>query len=451
MGNGTGATGGDNASSSHDELPWWQCPIQHPQLRAKHGGSQAAARAVGGISQRNAAKWWARLLDAGLVSPSGSIQTARADAKDPEGLRLDESSKIGEVHATLVSAANPRGTDKRTPEDMLRDKGLDPADWDYEFEATEWDGLAGDGRVTTLARVKIRATRRPESFFAFELPTDWRPEPAAPSIRDHSQPMLIPILSDPHAPNYQVELIEAFIAWCEAFRPEAVWCLGDAANNSPFGRHGVNRRPELNVGVNEAVWSTTELLMRIAAATPGAERMLLFGNHDYWLEKRVLELFPKLAELRLHGEDKPHLAISTILKLDDIGWGYHYTEGEYHDVDVEIVPGLVGMHGTRTGKHGGALKELERWEGVSIIQGHDHTLGMTAVRYRKPNREYAQRYGISAGSAANADLGYDPAHNVGQGFPVLRVWPDGRWHVDFAQYDPETRSTTHGDWRYDAA
>jgi hypothetical protein len=191
--------------------------------------------------------------------------------------------------------------------------------------------------------------------------------------------------------------------------------------------------------------------MRITDATPGAIRKLLFGNHDYWLEKRVLELFPNLAKLRRKDEELPHLAISTILRLDDIGWDYFYTEGEYHDVTVEIVPGLVGMHGTRTGKHGGALKEIEKWEGVSVVQGHDHTLGMTAVRYRLPGGRHVQRYGISAGSAAQADLGYDPAHNVGQGFPVLVLWPDGTWGVDFALYDPLTKTTTFRSWRYDGA
>jgi hypothetical protein len=439
--------------------PWWRDPAQHVEMRRIHGSSAKAAMALGDVSTRQAQHWWARMVAAGSVDSSGNATTvvmqvrkagAQKKVRDPDGDALEASSKITDSHATLISAANPRGTDKRTPEQMLRDKGLEPDDWDYEFEATEWDGLAGDGKVTTLARVKVRAVRRPESFFAFDIPAGWSPTAATPPAREHGQPILVPILSDPHAPNCQTELIEAFIAWCEAFRPEAVWCLGDAANNSPFGRHGINRRPELNVSVKTAVWSTTELLCRIAAATPGAERMLLFGNHDYWLEKRVLEMFPKLAEIVRYQEDGPYLTIAKVLKLDDIGWGYHYAAGEYHDVTVEIAQGLVGMHGTRTGQHGGALKELTKWEGVSIIQGHDHTLGMTAVRFRRPGGEHRQRYGISAGSAANADLGYDPAHNVGQGFPVLAIWPDGKWHVDFALYDPEDGSTTWRDFRHDA-
>lgn len=457
MANRDGAAGADSESSNLEADGWWRDPIRHAPIRERYGSSQAAARAIGNVSPRTAQDWWARLLSAGCVTPSARATNvpvverrggAPKQARDPDGEMLGERAKVTDLRATLTSAANPRGTAALDPAELLRRHSLNPDEWDFTVSATEWDALAGDGSVTTLSRIKVDAIKRPEAFFAFELPTDWRPDSAKPSIRDHSQPTLAPILADPHWPNCQPELIEAFIAWCEAFRPEAVWCIGDAANNSPFGRHGVNRRTDC--GVNEAIWSTTEGLARIAAATPGADRMLLFGNHDYWLEKRVLELFPKLAELKRHDEQIPHLAISTVLRLDDIGWGYHYTEGEYHDVDVEIAPGLVGMHGTRAGKHGGALKELERWEGVSIVQGHDHTLGMTAVRYRRPNGEYEQRLGISAGSAANADLGYDPGRNVGQGFPVLGLWPDGRWHVDFALYDPASRSTTWRDWRWDA-
>jgi hypothetical protein len=448
---------------------WWRDPVEHCRLRAKYGSSQkAATRVEPSISTRNAQQWWRKLRDAGYVDASGrptgahaAVDTSlqgRPSRSSPDGTSPGEQVKAWKDGSRLeiYTAVSETGTGELTGEDVLRRKGYDPAEWDFTLESTDWDAVlgrdpvTGEPVVTTLSRTKVVAVRRPESFFAFELPIGWKPEPAKPSERDWSKPLLIPILADPHAPNCQVELIEAFLAWCEAYRPEAVWCLGDAANNSPFGRHGHNRRADLNVSTSDAVGSTTELLIRIAAATPGAKRTLLFGNHDYWLERMVLALFPRLAEMRLHGEEKPHLAISTVLKLDQIGWDYHYTEGDYHDVDVEIVPGLVGMHGTRTGKHGGALKELERWEGVSIIQGHDHTLGMTAVRYRLPNRRYQQRYGISAGSAANADLGYDPGHNVGQGFPVLALWPDGRWHVDFALYDPATGSTTWRDFRYDA-
>lgn len=434
--------------------PWWRDPEQHAAMRAKYGSSQAAARALQGdpatrVAPRNAQQWWRKFLDAGSVV--SSVPDPRASAgipTDPDGDTLEAHSNIGDTHATLVDAANPRPTALRTAEDLMRDSGMDPDEWDHEFERTEWDGLAGDGKVTTLYRVKVRATKRPEAMFAQSLPAEWLPPPPEPIQRDHEQPLLIPLLADPHFPNVERALFAAFLQWCRDFEPDGIWCLGDAANNSPFGRHGVNRRPDLNVSVNEAVWSTTEGLLQIAHAAPNAWRRLLFGNHDYWLEKRLLEVFPKLAELRRYEEDDPYVSIAKVLKLDDIGWAYNYTLGEYHDVNVEIVPGLVGMHGTRTGPHGGALKEITRWEGVSIVQGHDHTLGMTAVRYRRPGGGHVQRYGISAGSAARADLGYDPAHNVGQGWPVVSLWPDGRWHVDFALYDPTDGSTTWRDWYY---
>ncbi len=433
-------------------IGWHQDASLLTQAVNQYGNPTTAAREIGHPNPRTARECW-KNMNAGSAPSSGRMKPApveRADGEMPAG------AKATDTHLEIVSVPNPQGTDQVTPEDLIRGLDLKPDEWDYQVIPNRWDVFVGrddDGApmFTTLHQVKVVATRRAEALFKFDVPLNWQPSLAEPPARDPGQPIIIPIFSDPHAPNYQKELVEASVYWLECFQPERVWCLGDAGNNSPFGRHAVNMRKDLHISPEEAVWSTTELLARWSNAAPGAVRTLLFGNHDYWLIKRILEVYPRMMEIRRWGETKPHLAMSTILKLDEIGWSYHETDGEYHDVDIEIVPELVGMHGTLTGKpHGGAVKEMSRWEGVSIIQGHDHTLGMTAIRKRLPNRKHVQRYGICAGSLANADLGYDPAHNIGQGWPVLTLWPDGRWSVDFALYDPVTKSTTWRDWRYDA-
>lgn len=437
---------------------WWTDPDQLREAVQRYGTPTAAARALGGVSTRSVREAWNKLLAGEPQRRSNQdaqrarhLESSSAASSAPAQPRADVSDT-----ELVVTLPNHLGTDTRTPEDVVRETtGTDPSDWMIEWRRNQWDVNAGrnsDGIVelATMHQLTVRAHRKPEAYFQFDLPLGWSPAPATPPVRDHGQPSLIPIFADPHAPNFQPELIEASVRWLEDFQPERIYCIGDAGNNSPFGRHRTNMRPDLNVTPTEAVWSTTELLCRWAQASAGARRTLLWGNHDWWLYQRVIELFPKLADFRRWNEEHPYLAMSKILKLDEIGWESLDTLGEYHDVTVELAPELVGMHGTRTGIHGGAAKEIQHWEGASVMQGHDHRLALVAIRYRLAGGRHVQRYAISAGSMAMADLGYDTGHNVGQGWPVLSLWPDGRWGVDFALYCPETKSTTWRDWRHDA-
>lgn len=435
-------------------IEWWRDPQSLRAMVAKHGSPTNAARQEGGTSVSTVSRAWNALKD-GKPLPQSVSSAARArHSGQPTAASSALQSDINSDSELVITLPNNLGTDTRQAEDVIEASTGTPAgEWNWEIRRNQWDvntGRNAEGIVelATMHQLTVRAWRKPEFLIPITMPVGWTPPVAEPPARNYGEPWLIPLFSDPHAPNFQKELVEASVRWLEDFQPERIWCLGDAANNSPFGRHGINLR--LDCSPEDAIRSTTELLMRWTNAAPGAARTLIFGNHDYWLQKRVLELYPNLMKLKRWGEDKPHLSMSTVLRLDDIGWGYHETDGEYHDVNIELVPDLVGMHGTRTGKHGGALKEIEQWEGVSIVQGHDHKLGMTAVRYRQPRGESVQRYGISAGTMANCDLGYDSAQNVGQGWPVISLYPDGRWHVDFALYDPQTKSTTWREWRYDA-
>lgn len=442
---------------------WWRDPASLEAAIQEYGTPTNAANSKGGASPSTVQRAWnavkrGQLPAQNVASAARARYSGTAPTVDsaPTRTRSKAATTQGDGESELVvTLPNHLGTDTRRPEDVVRDTtGTNPDEWLIDWRKNQWDvntgrNKAGVVELATMHQLTVRAQRRPEYLAPNQAPFGWTPPIAAAPARDHGQPWLIPIFSDPHAPNFQPELVEASVRWLEDFQPERVWCLGDAANNSPFGRHGLN--PRVDCDPKTALWATTELLARWTNAAPAAVRTVLFGNHDHWLAKRLLEMYPNAMKLVRWNEEKPHLSFSTLLRLDDIGWGYHETDGEYHDVNIELVPDLVGMHGTRTGKQGGAIKEIERWEGVSIVQGHDHKLGFDAVRYRSARDGNVQRYAICAGSLANADLGYDPAQNVGQGWPVLTLWPDGRWGVDFALYDPVTKSTTWRDWRYDAA
>lgn len=438
---------------------WWNDPDRLRSAVEQYGTPTGAARALGGASGRTVREAWSRLQhdqpqrlsisDAQRARHSGALPpAASAPSSGPE----KPGHTITDETAILVSHASPTGTADATPEDLLRDAGLDPAEWDFTVTINRWDVLTGkneDGQpgVATMAQIKVVARRRPERLLAIELPKGWKPRKPT-GVVGIGGVTLVPLFADPHFPLHEPDVVDASLAWLREFSPARIVCLGDEGDWSPFKRHRANRRTDTTV--EQAVLGTFGGLAAWRHAAPDALMDLIPGNHTAWLEQRVLEMFPTLMAAVPPGESEPLVSMRRLLKLDELEIRWHGTTGEYHDATLELAPGLVLMHGTRTGKGGGAVKEQERWEQTSVVQGHDHALALTAINKRLPGGGWTQRYAVSAGAMSKRDLGYSPSHDVGQGWPVVAIWPDGRWHVDFALYDPITRSTTWRDWRYDA-
>lgn len=434
---------------------WWNDPQELRAAVQQYGTPTGAARALGGCSGRTAREAWNRLEEGQPQRLSNSdAQRARHSGASTDAGSAASSRQTDDT-LELTSVANPQNTKLLSPEEMIEEAtGGSHELWDFTFVKNQWDVLAGRNPITgspevsTMHQLKVSARRRPEALLAIELPEGWRPH--APAGRTGIGGVeLVPLFADPHFPLHEPDVVDASLAWLAAYEPSRVVCLGDEGDWSPFKRHRANRRTDTTV--EQAVLGTFGGLAAWRQAAPDAEMHLIPGNHTAWLEQRVLEMFPTLMAAKPPGEDEPLISMRRLLKLDELYIQWHGTTGEYHDAVMELAPGLVLMHGTRTGKGGGAVKEQERWEQASIIQGHDHALALTAINRRLPDGGWTQRYAVSAGAMSSRDLGYSPSHDVGQGWPVVAIWPDGRWHVDFALYDPVTRSTTWRDWRYDAA
>lgn len=385
-----------------------------------------------------------RNADGSIVPPTRASLHVSQENNKIGGERA--GCKITSNTAVLISVANPRGTDSMTPEELFFDHGLDPSEWEYTATLNRWDALAGNGEITTLSQIKINAKKRinPETF-VIGIKNGWEPPTARRSKRS-SRPEYIVAFPDPHAPHQEQVLFDASVSWLEEFQPKRVVCLGDAGDNSPFKRHRKNER--IDCTVSEAVDGTYKALARWRNAAPDAQMDIIPGNHDWWLQCRVLEEFPHLMQLQRPGEDFALLNMRSVLALDQLRITLHDRGGEYHDNVIQIADDLVAMHGTKTGKHGGATKEQSGWEGASIVQGHDHKTAMTAITKRLPSGGETQRYAFSAGTMSRRDLGYDPAHNCNQSFMVFTIWPDGRWHPDYALFDPQRNDVTWRDWRY---
>lgn len=416
-------------------MTWYDDAASLIQAVETHGSPTQAANNLGGISPRAARDRWKKL---GLATPARSSEKIHG---------AGASSQVTENKATLISAANPQGTQGKTPEEMLVEHGLDPAEWDYRVSATSWDAPVGDGAVTTLHRIKVDAVRRAEAIEPLLFESSWEPPKARRARKPAEKPRMIVGFADPHFPLDEPSLTEGAVAFLEDHEHEidSLICVGDASDASPFKRHKANKRTD--VTVQEHLAGTYEGLARWRNAIPNAPITLIRGNHDTWFQSRLLEMFPSYMELKRPGEDFGLLTLRSVLGLDTLRIETVETNGEYHDDVVQVLEDLVAIHGVAAGRDG-AIKEQAGWEGASLLQGHAHKCQINMITKRLPGGGESQRFSINMPSMARRDLGYSHKHDVSQGFVYFYVWPDGRWVPNLAVFDPETECVTAGSWRW---
>lgn len=278
-------------------------------------------------------------------------------------------------------------------------------------------------------------------------PEGWK-APRRPARHVSGQPELVPIISDPHCPFHEPIIIDAFAAWLDEHRPARAYILGDESDLPSLGKYRKN--PRMHCTVQECIDSTYDVLAKWRAASPETEMTILAANHTHGrLDGYVLDNAPELHGLSRAHEEEELLSMPYLLRLDELDISYVEAEGEYHDSTIEIAPGIIAMHGTAAGVHGGAIREIGNWEG-SVIQGHDHKSVLAARIRRRPDNTEVLRWAWSIGAASQRDLGYTAKRDVAQGFGVLTLHSDGRWQPEPASYDPEYNDVTWRSWRYRA-
>jgi len=389
--------------------------------------------------------------------PKSTVQS-RADAW---GVKSPHPRAKAERRNASVTPVGPPGT--RTldikcaigvgVDDLLKKHGIDPDLFDVvnlHVQHAEAVGKGGEPLELQRVRVTLREKHTPAPA-PFDLPTPkpagWTPKSLARARKGRTTPRLIVVSGDPHAPLHEPVLCEHLAAYVDEHsdRVSQLGFLGDATDNSPFGRH--RPTPAFDHSVTDTWQAGYDHLLNIRSRAPHARAWFTIGNHDHWPMQRARELGKGLADATIPGHKYPILDPRTYLRLDELGIDCPGHPGaEYHASEIEVLPGLTAMHGTKTGAIGGAVRELSGWEGTAIIQGHDHKLGMFLTVRKMQGGKYAEHWSISAGTLARKDLGYDPRKNCAQGWLVIVAHPNGAWSPMFARYDHDKQITTCGDW-----
>ncbi len=412
---------------------------------------QIAAWAASGLTNTDIVR---ELSKIGVETTRDSVRRAKKRAGAIVSGVNPDTSKPGisiEGNTATINGPWAKLKDRKqiSPDELKELHGLNPSEWIETKSVASWWGSPKDPSY----QLKIWLEKKPKLILQAAAPESSKGKvfPKPSGRVDRSKPILIPVMPDMHCPLEEPTLCDGFAAFLKQYRkriPRIVY-LGDGDDASSFGRHSKN--PKYDRPAQEGVDGYYHRLRQGREACPDAEMVVLPGNHDWWIHRRVLENVPGLYGLKQAGTDTELLHPRHLLRLNELQIDFIDPRGgEYHEATYTVPEcgDLVLMHGNATGPYGGAVKEIAGWDGTSTGQGHDHKLAMVAITRRRPDGTEVQHYALSFGTASTRSLGYDPRKNVNQGFGVIVVWPDGRWHPEFAHYDPQRDDVTWRDFRY---
>jgi hypothetical protein len=333
---------------------------------------------------------------------------------------------------------------------MMRERGLDPADWtvlDSEVRAYEAlaQGRGEDGApvVVTLHYLKAKLRRKVAMVLvspAVHVPPVDIP-PVSPRIR-LDEPDLVVVEGDHQVPYVDSALHRASLAFLAEMSPVEHVFLGDTADFPTISRHADH--PAAMASTQECIQAAYDLLRAKREAAPAARARKLKGNHDWRVESELLARAERMYGIAPadtgEGEELPALSLRRLLHLDQIGIDLVEDPRGWEHAEVELVPGPLGLvvrHGWITGANT-AERSLQK-RGRSIIVGHTHS------------REHAFVWDPSAGAERQAAVAgtmslvrdqrfphFAVADSWLQGFATVTRWRDGRFQIEHARWDGES-------------
>lgn len=405
----------------------------------EHGSYSAVARAFG--MKETTVKSRARSWGVSSRHPRATLGKD-TPARGPEPLGAS-------IAGDMASIVLPDGFPWQ-PEQLLRDHGLDPDEWVVTAaRPNTWQALAPEGEVIDLHQLKVEAKRRIPADMILPARSDgWTPQRTARRPRPKAATELVCVVSDTHAPYHDAGLHDCLLQWLEQHQPARAYDFGDLLDLPTPSRHRTTKGFEATP--QESIDARYRLDAERVAASPDTAWTVVLGNHDERVDHAIRDkIGAHVARIARAGDTLPVMDLGFLLRYDELGINLIRPEGDYHAITVEIAPGLFGRHGTKAGKHGGAVKAVERRD-ASLGQGHDHKMvAQQHVRY--DDRGEARTYWtFSWGAMCQRDLGYVEDPDVAQGFSTITLHPCGRWHHEFAPYDAATRTLTWRDERYEA-
>jgi hypothetical protein len=331
----------------------------------------------------------------------------------------------------------PDGADW-TPESLLNQVGLDPAEWrvtNVKARGGHW----GDPEQPS-SQIRLEISVVPIAG-GLKLPKleKWTPLPK-PKPRKSKGPKTSVVIGDHHCPNHDKTFHALFCQFLEDEQPALIEVNGDLLDFADISRHrqlpttGPGGPQDFNNTVNECLQSAFNVLLDYRTACPNAAIRLKFGNHDMRLFYSLIDNLKGLYDITAANDEVPALSLRNLLHLDELH--VELIEKEWDKAKTRIGKRLTALHGYSTTKNPGG-KMLTDLSG-STLQGHSHRMSLIYRTAHHPDDGTETRLAGECGCACEIDggLGYANDPDWQQGAMLVKTWSNDDFTVAPMVYLP---------------
>lgn len=347
---------------------------------------------------------------------------------------VDKSEKVAvKVKDDKATATLPVGSsDINEVWRMLKERGFDPEHWEIQsLTVNQWEAPSTDG-VQLFEQTK--ATLKQKSQFLGEFVNTikdlnkidgFSPQPRSKSRKTKSE--LLVVLGDSQLPYANEILTELSHSFLQDIKPNGMIYIGDLIDFDNLSRF--SPKPDFQSTVQqgiEAGYKTLRDLRDSAGLKKGSEMIFIEGNHEFRLQKALLDKLPQLFGIKqadVGSEERSVLHLANLMRFNELGWTYASDPtDEYPHAQYQIVDGLLASHGHMVRQQAGmsALASLSKMDS-SIIMGHTHRLAITHFTRWKGSEPHLYS-AIETGTLADLKgLGYSKNPDWQGGFVTLVV------------------------------
>lgn len=346
-----------------------------------------------------------------------------------------------EDNGKVISSMGLSSTD-----DVLLENGLDPDNHSVSnVRISKKETQKG-----TLASISVTVKPKPEAVDVFLVRPDGWKRPNLPRPKKKAKTTLHVVRADRHDPFKDPGLHSCFQQWLRENKPDRGWDLGDSMDLTSPSRHRTPLGRQYRATPGECLNACYNSWRDDIDSSPDTAWTTMPGNHDLRIEIVVRDKYKDLQDIPFRaGDSRPWYDLAAQLRFDELGIEYVRKDHEYFASKVQICDGLMVEHGTAFGPNGGAIKEATNLI-CDNMQGHDHKQSLNhSVKYDAAGCRYQYRH-VSVGCMALPDLGYKDKPDAIQGFCTVVERRDGSYHIEFAEYDYESRRLWWRDQEYKA-
>lgn len=381
------------------------------------------------------------------VSRGGLVSHCRREGIDITELRKSNRTILKGDSAELTAS------ELADAEELMRERGFDPADWRCKgATVNEWGLDPESGQP--YKQLKIHLEKRPDLEWVF--PASLKKPAPRKRLRKPSRKRAqrVCVVSDHQAPYHSEGAQAALLRFLEAETFDRIVHAGDLLDFPTISRH--RDSAVYNASAQECIDSGAAILQDIASRArernPSVVLDLLVGNHDERLRTELLLRAERMfniqpADIPGFGTREDSLSLNRLLHLDALGWTLHDDPAGYKHVELELSPRFVLRHGWLTGQNP-AKKSMEI-RGTGIGVGHTHAkrqVWVTKYHEGKARTDVAVELGTL--SQTRSGIGFAVLPDWHPGWVTVSVHHDGLVAVDHAVYHEQEGEVLWRDNRY---